>query len=68
MPADNEHIGKIAAVAPQTILCVIARLSPAASVVKAATSPSRRHVTCKRRTAQRENEGKTCEAVRAGKK
>jgi len=38
----------MAAVPPQTILCEIARLSPAGSVVEAATSQSRWDVSGKR--------------------
>ena len=40
MPADNGRFCKMAAVTPQTILWEIERLSPAASVVNAATSQS----------------------------
>ena len=40
-PAPNVRFCKMAAVAPQTILCEIQRLSPAASLVEAATSQSR---------------------------
>ena len=42
----------MAAVSPQTILCGIERLSPAGSVVEAATSQSRWDVNCKRCEAQ----------------
>jgi hypothetical protein len=46
----------MAAVTPQTILCGIERLSPAGSAVEAATSQSRKNVTCKRWTAQWDKE------------
>jgi hypothetical protein len=35
----NEHITKMAALPPQTILCRIERLSPAGTFVEAATAP-----------------------------
>jgi len=41
MPAYNRRFGTMAAVTPQTILYKFARYYPAASVVEAATSPSR---------------------------
>jgi hypothetical protein len=50
-PACNGRFCEIAAVTPQTILCKIARLSPAASEVEAATSQSRWDVVGNRRTA-----------------
>jgi hypothetical protein len=40
--ASNEQFGKMAAVAPQTILYEIQRLYPATTAVEAATSPSPR--------------------------
>ena len=46
MPAYNERFCEMAAVTPQTILCEIERLSPAGSVVEAATSQSRQNVAC----------------------
>ena len=42
----NERFCEMAALTPQTILCGNERLSPAGSVVEAATSQSRRDVTC----------------------
>jgi len=44
--AANERFCKMAAVTPQTILCGIERLSPAGTLVEAATSQSRRDVRC----------------------
>ncbi|MCL1867599.1 MAG: hypothetical protein FWF72_01435 [Paludibacter sp.] len=41
MASHNGRFGTMAAVIPQTILCEIARYSPAASSVEAATAPSR---------------------------
>jgi len=46
--ASNGRLCEMAAVPPQTILCEIARLSPAGSIVEAATSQSRWDVICKR--------------------
>ena len=40
-PAYNGRFGTMAAVIPQTILCEFARYYPAASLVEAATAPSR---------------------------
>jgi len=51
-PADNGRFCEMAAVTPQTILWEIERLSPAASVVEAATSQSRWDVGRKRRTVR----------------
>ena len=48
MPADNGRFGVMAAVAPQKQQCRFETLYPAGSVVEAATTPSRRDVTCKR--------------------
>ena len=45
--AHNERFCEMAAVTPQTILCGIERLSPAGTLVEAATSQSRRDVRCK---------------------
>ena len=45
--ADNGRFCEMAAVTPKTILWEIERLSPAGSVVEAATSQSRWDVTCK---------------------
>jgi len=50
--ADNGRFGAMAAVTPQTILCEIARYSPAASSVEAATAPSRWDVSGKWWTVQ----------------
>jgi hypothetical protein len=44
IPAPNERFGAMSALAPQTILCKLARYSPAASSVEAATTQSRRNV------------------------
>ena len=52
--AANERFGVMAAVTPQTILCEIERYYPAASVVSAATTPSRRNVVRKLRERGRE--------------
>ena len=52
----NGRFGVMAEVPPQTILCGNERLYPAGSVVEAATTPSRWDVTCKRGTAQWDNE------------
>ena len=49
MAADNERFGVMAAVTPQTILWEIERYYPAASVVEAATTPSRHPVVGKPR-------------------
>ena len=49
MPAPNVRFGVMAAVAPQTRQCKFAREYPAASLVGAATTPSRWDVGCKRR-------------------
>jgi len=43
----NKRFGVMAAVTPQTILYKFARYYPAASVVEAATSPSRLSAVCK---------------------
>ena len=53
MPADNGRFCEMAAVAPQTILCGFERLSPAGTLVEAATSQSRWDVGRKRWTACR---------------
>ena len=50
-PAPNGRFGVMAAVAPRTILYGNERLYPAASVVEAATTPSRWDVVGKRGTA-----------------
>ena len=50
--AYNMRFCEMAAVTPQTILCEIERLSPAASVVEAATSQSRWDVSGHCGTAQ----------------
>ena len=52
MPAPNERFGVMAAVTPQTILWEIECYYPAASVVEAATTPSRRDVVRKCRDRQ----------------
>ena len=56
----NERFGVMAAVTPQTILYRFERLSPAVSVVEAATTPSRRTLHASGQTARwtmkRENE------------
>jgi len=59
MPAPNELFGAMAAVTPQKWQCKLAREYPAGSLVEAATSRSRRHVVCKSRTVQRDNEVQT---------
>ena len=45
----NGRFCEMAAVTPQTILCVIERYYPAGTAVEAATSQSRWGVVCKRR-------------------
>jgi len=50
--AGNERFCVIAAVSPQIMQCKLASYYPAGSSVEAATTQSRHHVTCKRRTAQ----------------
>ena len=51
--AGNERSGTMAAVIPQTILWEIARYYPAASLVEAATSPSRFDVRGNRKATVR---------------
>ena len=52
MPALNGRFGVMAAVAPQKRQCEIERLSPAGSLVEAATTPSRWDVSSNRATVQ----------------
>ena len=78
--ATNERFGVMAAVSPQIKQCKLASYYPAGSSVEAATTPSRRHVRCNegqrpskktpfdRRITLATTSGKTCEAVRAGRK
>ena len=51
MPSPNKHIGKITAVIPLERQCEFESYYPALTFVKAATSPSRHHVSQKQRTA-----------------
>ena len=53
--AGNGRFGAMAAVSPQTILCEIARYSPAGSSVEAATAPSRLDVSSNQRATVRIN-------------
>jgi hypothetical protein len=50
MPADNGRFGVMAAVTPQKRQCKFETLYPAASLVEAATTPSRWDVSGKART------------------
>jgi len=52
--APNERFGKMAALTPQKVQYEFVTSYPAASLVEAATSPSRHHVRRQRGTAQRE--------------
>ena len=52
----NERFCVIAAVSPQIMQWELASYNPAGSSVEAATTPSRHHVVCNRRTGQLENE------------
>ena len=52
----NERLCVIAAVTPQIMQCKLASYYPAGSSLEAATTQSRHHVVCNRRTAQRDNE------------
>jgi hypothetical protein len=53
---DNERFCVIAAVSPQIMQWKLASYYPAGSSVEAATTQSRHHVMCKRRTARTDNE------------
>jgi hypothetical protein len=54
MTAYNLRFCVMAAVTPRKMLCVIERLSPAITVVEAATTQSRWDVICKRRERGRQ--------------
>ena len=57
--ACNEHIGSMAALPPLENMYEIEHLSPAGKYLEAATAPICHHVTCKRRTAQRDTNDET---------
>ena len=53
-PAYNERFGATAAVTPLKVTCEHERKYPAERLVKAAATPSRRHVSGKRRESGRQ--------------
>ena len=58
--AYNERFCEMAAVTPQTILCVIERLSPAGTLVEAATSQSRKNDVSQSLRACDTSRGRLC--------